>query len=404
MGPFNIVAGKSLEFADLFHHGIWAFVLLLAIITGLLAGSYPAFYLTSFQPVDVLKGGSLTLKSSGNRLIRNGLVVFQFTVSITLIICTALVFQQLQYTRNKDLGLKKDNVMIVPNIEKLKNGAESFRQEIAKIPGIDRASISTGVPANDFSNFTDFYVPETAGVTEPLAKDIPLSSFIIDEDFVPALHLTMTRGRNFSREYSDSASVIVNEKTARQIGWKEPLGKLLKYPGGGQTFKVVGVVKDFNLTSLRDTIVPFALFYVASKSNNNGISFAIISVGSANTGQVLHQLESKWKQYAPGAPFDYSFLDKDFEALYRSEERMSKVFSIFTFLSIAVACLGLFGLSVYTAERRVKEIGIRKILGASVTSVISLLSRDFLKLVVLSSLIAFPIAWWATNKWLEDFA
>ncbi|HZE85080.1 MAG TPA: ABC transporter permease, partial [Puia sp.] len=224
MGPFNVVAGKSLEFADLFHHGIWAFVLLLAIITGLLAGSYPAFYLTSFQPVDVLKGGSLTWKSSGNRLIRNGLVVFQFTVSITLIICTALVFQQLQYTRNIDLGLKKDNVMIVPNIEKLKNGAESFRQEIAKIPGIDRASISTGVPANDFSNFTDFYVPETAGVTEPLAKDIPLSSFIIDDDFVPALHLTMTRGRNFSRDFSDSASVIVNEKTARQIGWKEPLG------------------------------------------------------------------------------------------------------------------------------------------------------------------------------------
>jgi putative ABC transport system permease protein len=404
MAPFNLVAGKSLQFADLLHHGIWAFILLLAVITGLLAGSYPAFYLTSFQPVDVLKGGSLTWKSSGNRLIRNGLVVFQFTVSITLIICTALVFQQLQYIRNKDLGLKKDNVMIIPNIEKLKDAAESFRQEIAKIPGIDHTSISTGVPANSFSDFTDFYVPETNGVTERLAKDIPLSSYIVDEDFVPALHLTITRGRNFSKEFSDSASVIVNERTARQIGWKEPLGKLLKYPGGGQTFKVVGVVKDFNLSSLRDTIAPFALFYVASKSNNNGVYFAIASIRTGNPSQVLRQVESKWRQYAPGTPFDYSFLDKDYEALYRSEQRMGKVFSIFTFLSIAVACLGLFGLSVYTAERRVKEIGIRKILGASVTSVISLLSKDFLKLVILSALIAFPVAWWATSKWLEDFA
>jgi putative ABC transport system permease protein len=198
--------------------------------------------------------------------------------------------------------------------------------------------------------------------------------------------------------------VIVNERTARQIGWKEPLGKLLKYPGGGQTFKVVGVVKDFNLTSLRDTIIPFALFYVASKSNNNGVSFAVVSLGTGNPENALFQVQTKWKTFAPGVPFEYSFLDKDFEALYRSEKRMGTVFSIFTFLSIAVACLGLFGLSVYTAERRVKEIGIRKILGASVTSVVSLLSKDFIILVALSALIAFPIAWWATSKWLDDFA
>jgi putative ABC transport system permease protein len=198
--------------------------------------------------------------------------------------------------------------------------------------------------------------------------------------------------------------VIVNERTARQIGWKDPLGKLLKYPGGGQTFIVVGVVKDFNLSSLRDTILPFALFYVASKSNNNGVSFAIASLGSGNPEQVVRVIEDKWKAFAPGIPFEYSFLDQDFEALYLSENRMGTVFSIFTFLSIAVACLGLFGLSVYTAERRIKEIGIRKILGASVTSVVSLLSKDILLLIVLSALIAFPIAWWASNKWLEDFA
>jgi putative ABC transport system permease protein len=404
MEPFNSLSGKSLMFLDIFRHGAWCFVLLMTIVTGLLAGSYPAFYLTSFRPVDVLKGGRLSWKNPGNRLIRNGLVVFQFTVSITLIICTILVYQQLQFARNKDMGLKKDNVMIVPNIEKLKGQSEAFRQELAKISGIEKASISTGVPANDYSGFTDFYVPETNGVQEPLAKDIVLSSYIIDDDFIPALHLQIAKGRNFSKDFSDSASVIVNERTASQIGWKDPLNKLLKYPGGGQTFKVVGVVKDFNLTSLRDTITPFALFYVASKSNNNGVSFALLSLGSGNPEQTVHKIESKWKSFAPGIPFEYSFLDKDFEALYRSEKRMSTVFSIFTLLSIAVACMGLFGLSVFTAERRMKEIGIRKILGASVSSVVSLLSKDILVLVVVSALVAFPIAWWASNKWLEDFA
>jgi putative ABC transport system permease protein len=197
MDPFNSVAGKSLQFSDLFRQGAWLLILALTIITGLLAGSYPAFYLTSFRPVDVLKGGRLSWKSSGNQLIRNGLVVFQFTVSIALIICTILVFQQLQYTRNKDLGLKKDNVMILPNMEKLKGGAEAFRQEIAGISGVERVSITTGVPADDFSNFTDFYVPETSGVMEPLAKDIPLSSYIGGRGFRPGLAFADSQGKEF---------------------------------------------------------------------------------------------------------------------------------------------------------------------------------------------------------------
>jgi putative ABC transport system permease protein len=405
MPLFNSVSGKDLHFPDLLSHGIWAFVLLMSFITGILAGSYPAFYLTSFQPVQVLKGSSnLSWRNSGNKLVRSGLVVFQFTVSIALIICTILVFEQLQFTRNKDLGLKRDNVMILPNIEKLQGGSEVLRQEMAKIPGVDRVTISTGVPANDFTDFTDFYVPQANGGSEPLVKDIPLSSFIVDEDFIPALHLKMAKGRNFSKDYSDSASVIINETTANRIGWKDPLGKLLKYPGGGQTFSVIGVVQDFNLASLKDTIKPFALFNVASKSNNNGISFAILSLHAGNPEQVVHSVESTWKALAPGVPFEYSFLDKDFEALYRSEQQMGTVFSVFTLLSIFVACLGLFGLSVFTAERRIKEIGIRKILGASVSSVVSLLSKDFIILVILSAVIAFPIAWWTMSKWLETFA
>lgn len=412
MTPFNAVAGKTLTFASIFQHGIWLFILLLFVLTGLLAGSYPAFYLTSFQPVAVLKGNGLFAKSLSNQLVRNGLVVFQFTISVGLIVCTLVVFRQLNYVRNMDLGFKKDNVVILPNLEKLMpdyNAAltgkeETLRQQIASIPGVTSASLTTGTLADDYAGFTDFYVPVTTGVTEPLAKDLTLTSFMADEYLAPALHLQIVKGRNFSKNFSDSDAVIVNETTVRTVGWKDPLGKRLTYPGGGnKTFHVIGVVKDFNLRSARTTIEPFALFYPASKTNHVYSNYLIASIDARHIPEVLRETEKKWKDLAPGIPFEYSFLDKNYEALYRSEQRMSHVFSIFTTLSILVACLGLFGLSVYTAERRIREIGIRKILGASVQDLVQLLSRDFLKLVLLSAIIAFPLAWWAMHKWLEDF-
>ena len=405
MEPFNSLAGKDLHFGDLRHHGLWAFVLLLTFVTGLLAGSYPAFYLTSFQPIEVLKGGGLSLKKAGPQFIRNGLVVFQFTVSIFLIVCTLIVFSQLKYMQNKDLGLKKDNVVIIPNIEKLEGNTETLRQQISEIPGVKNASLSAGTPANGNDNFTDFYVPVATGVKEPLAKDITLSSYMVDEDFVPALHLQIIRGRNFSKAFKDSASIIVNEATVRHIGWKDPIGKVIRYPGNNdKLFTVIGVAKDFNFSSLRYAVDPFALFYTTSKTYHPNSISIIASIDASRTGDVLHQAENKWKAFDGRVPFDYSFLDKDYEALYHSEVRLGNVFSTFTLLSIFVACLGLFGLSVYTAERRVKEIGIRKILGASVQSVVSLLSKEFLKLVILSAIISFPISWWAMNKWLDDFA
>jgi len=412
MKPFNTVSGKALEFQTIFRHGIWLIILALLIITGLLAGSYPAFYLTSFEPVAVLKGGGLFAKSLGNQLVRNGLVVFQFTISIALIVCTLVVFRQLSYIRNMDLGFKKDNVLILPNVEKLTGNysqalmgkEETLRQQLAAVPGVSNASLTTGTLADDFSGFTDFYTPIANSISEPLAKDLSLTSFITDEHLIPALHLQIIQGRNFSKDFSDSDAVIVNETTVRTVGWKDPLGKKIIYPGDdNKTFRIIGVVKNFNLRSARNIIEPFGFFYTTSKTNHLTSNYIMASIDARHTSDILRQTEKLWKSLAPDVPFEYSFLDKNYEALYRSEERMGNIFSIFTALSILVACLGLFGLSVYTAERRIREIGIRKTLGASVQSLVGLLSKDFLKLVLISALIAFPLAWWAMNKWLQDF-
>jgi putative ABC transport system permease protein len=196
----------------------------------------------------------------------------------------------------------------------------------------------------------------------------------------------------------------LNETAVKQIGWKEPVGKYLGYPGNYQRFKVIAVVKDFNVTSLREVVEPFALFNTSSKTYNLGHSYISVRLQAGNMKDHLRELETKWKSFVAGTPFDYSFLDGEFESLYRSEQLMGTVCGIFTFLSVFVACLGLFGLSVYTVERRTKEIGVRKVLGASVQSVVVLLSKDFLKLVLISTVIAFPVAGLAMNKWLDDFA
>jgi putative ABC transport system permease protein len=227
---------------------------------------------------------------------------------------------------------------------------------------------------------------------------------MVDENFIPTLKIQMLQGRNFSKAFNDSASVILNETAAKQIGWKQPVGQYLDYPGNDQKFKVIGVVKDFNISSLHDVVEPFALFNNASNTYSVNSSFISVRLQPGNINAYLNNIEDAWKKFAPNTPFDYSFLDQEFDALYRSEQRMGKVFGIFTFLSIFVACLGLFGLSIFTAERRKKEIGVRKVLGASVQSVVGLLSKDFLKLVMISAIIAFPVAWFAMNKWLEDFA
>ncbi len=400
---FNQLSEKCLSINVLFSIEAIAGIGALVVITALLAGSYPAFFLTSLKPVSILKGSGIFKDSSGF-LMRNALVIFQFTVSTVLIICTLIVYKQLNYTQTKDLGFNKENVLIIQNAERLGQSEESLRQELLRLPEISNATIATGIPTQN--KFADTYIPELEpGNTKSGENNILLASFIVDEAFAPTLGLKMANGRNFSKEFADSASVVINEAAAKQIGWKNPIGKTMTYPGGNnQQFKVVGVVKDFNVESLHQSVPPFALFYKTSKTYSSYTSYITVRIKPGDYAATIAAIQTKWKSFMPDTPFEYSFLDAEFDSLYRADQTIGKVFSVFTFLSLTVACLGLLGLAIYTAQRRTKEIGIRKVLGASIENVVTMLSKDFLKLVIAASIISFPIAWYAMDKWLQDFA
>ena len=402
---FNQLASKSISAAALNDVRVWGGVLLLIVVTALFAGSYPAFFLTSFKPVSVLKGKADLKISKTGFSTRNVLVVFQFAVSAVMIICTVVVYKQLIYNQSKDLGYNKENVLVINDAKQLKHSEESFRQEILKLPGVATATISTELPASE-KFFEDDYQPETgAGNAGGQQKTLAISSYIVDDGFVPTLKLNLIAGRNFSRNFNDSASVILNEATVKLAGWKNPVGMHLFYRDGENTnYQVIGVVKDFNSQSLHNVITPWALFYTTSKAYSFGTSFVAVRLRPGDYSKAVAGIQSIWKTFMPENPFEYTFLDQQYDKLYKTDQTMGKVFTVFTVLSVIVACLGLLGLAMYTTERRTKEIGVRKVLGASVQNVVVMLSKDFLKLVIIASLIAFPVGWYAMNNWLLSFA
>ena len=399
---FNQLAAKELSLQTFFNVYTVAALVLLVLLTTLLAGMYPAFFLTSFKPAAVLKGSADAGKTGGGFFTRNALVVFQFSVSTVLIICTIVVYKQLMYNQSKDLGFNKENVLIVANADRLGQHEESFRQELLQLPGVGGASISTSLPTQ--KSYTDTYKPEDDENMTASGKDLWLSGYMADESFVPTLKLQILEGRNFSKNFTDSASIILNETAVKQIGWSNPIGKTIFYPGDQRRFKVIGVVRDFNTESLRNPISSFALFYKTSQAIHVAPAYLAVRIKPGDYQKAIGHIQAKWAEFMPDNPFEYSFLDAEFDSLYRTDQTIGKVFSVFTFLSLTVACLGLLGLAMFTAERRTKEIGIRKVLGASVQNVVTMLSKDFLKLVMIASLIAFPVAWYAMNKWLQDFA
>ncbi|SDT29923.1 putative ABC transport system permease protein [Mucilaginibacter mallensis] len=394
---FNQFADKNIIITA--HTLVWLIPvsLLAVLVIGFLAGLYPAFFLSAFQPIDVLKG-KISSGFKGGRL-RSFLVVFQFSISIFLIIGTLVIYNQLHYIQSRDLGYNRNQVLVIHNAFELGNHSQAFKQEIRQLPGVQNATLTGFLPTSLNRSTAIFY---KEAVADPKKSIFP-QTWNVDEDYVKTLGMKIAAGRNFSNQIlSDSSSVVINETAAKFLGFTDPVNKIIYKSSGGPnpTFKaytIIGVVKDFNFSSLRQNIDPVIMQLNEDTGNLS------IRVNTANISGLLTQVEDKWKGMSQ-AHFEYSFMDQDFDKLYRSEQRTGTIFMVFTVLAIAIACLGLFGLAAYAAEQRTKEIGIRKVLGASIPNIAGMLSKDFIKLVFIAIVISSPIAWYLMQKWLQDFA
>jgi putative ABC transport system permease protein len=393
---FNQLADQQLSLSFTQHPLLIPGLVLFVLFVGIVAGSYPAFYLSSFNPVAVLKGKFVSGKSSAG--LRSGLVVFQFFISIILIISTSVVYNQLAYIQHKKLGYNKDQVMILNNTWMLNKNKQVFQQQLSNDPRIAIVSASGYLPAGP-SNNNNFFVASE----ENTSRLIKTLRYDVDENYLATLDIKLLEGRNFSKEFAtDSSAVILNETAARAFGWNEKsLGKnIISSNNRGEKFSyhVIGVVKDFHFRSLYTQISPL----VMRLSPDAGT--LILKVKTKDIASLTASLQKRWAAFGVEDPLSFSFLDDRYNNTYRAERNTGKILGVFAGLTILVACLGLFGLATFTARQRTKEIGVRKVLGASVTSIISMLSKDFLKLVAIAVVIASPIAWYVMNKWLENFA
>ncbi len=386
---FNQLTGKQLH-PDFLHPGFIMAILAVTAITGLVAGSYPALFLSSFKPIVVLK--NISSKSPGANFLRKSLVIFQFALSIMLIIGTIIIYNQIHFIKNKNLGLDRENLVLMPIAGEIYNHLDVFKGELSKSPGIVNVSSGDDVPIDINGTSADLNWPGK----DPKSV-VSVNATWVAYNYLNTMHIPLVTGRDFSKDRADSNKYIINESAARLMKLKDPIGQPMEFWNGRGT--IIGVVKDFHLHSLHQPITPLILCLQPKNA-----STLYVRTEKGKTQQALSSLQSLYKKYEASYPFEYHFLDDMYEEKYKSETMVGKLVNIFALMAIFISCLGLFGLATYTAEQRIKEIGIRKVLGASVTSITGLLTKDFLKLVFISAIIAFPAAWFAMNNWLNNYA
>ncbi len=393
MPLFNLLAGKVIS-QNIFSHPSDIFsLLLLAGTVGFIAGLYPSLVLSAFKPVHVLKGRF----SAGTKgiILRKGLVVFQFSISIILIVGTLVVYSQLKYMRNHDLGFAKDQTMVInTNYDKNK---DAFKQDLSKIPGVISSSYSSGVPGGDY-NSAYSQVQNKKGEMQKTNLDL----YFVDYDFIPQYKLKLVAGRAFSKEFTTDSTeaMIINEAATRLLGYASPAESVGRnFDQWGRKGKIIGVLKDFHYQSLQQNIKPLTM-----RIEPYGFGTISIKLSAANLPETIQAIGKSWSQAIPTRPFEYTFLDEIFDKKYRAEDKFGNLFFNFAILAIFISCLGLLGLASYSTIQRTREIGVRKVLGASVSNIVNLLSVEFIKLVLIAFIIAAPLGYLGMNKWLRDFA
>ncbi|WP_419212800.1 ABC transporter permease [Maribacter sp. X9] len=387
---FNSIAAKNIMMP---WSALWFLPLLLfsALIVGMLAGLYPAMYLSAFRPVNVLKGNLSIGSKSGS--LRSGLVVFQFTTSVVLIIGTLIIYQQMNYILNKKLGFDKEQVLMVEGTNLLNNNIKTFKDRLLELSEVKSVSVSDYLPVEGTKRNGNSFKRTDGGDQE---RDVPGQIWRVDYDYISTLGLQVSKGRGFSKEFaSDSSAIVINTAMAKELGFEDPIGKHIN---NGQDWTVIGVLEDFHFKSLKEDIEPLSLVI------GNSPSIVSIKLNSGITAGALKDIEKVWQEYVPNQAFEYTFLNQEFAQMHDDVQRMGKIFNSFALFAIFVACLGLFALSAFMVEQRKKEISIRLVLGAPFRSIYQLLTLDFMKLILISIIIAIPIGWYMMNRWLQDFA